>query len=52
MNLLLPVLTWLRGYDKSGLNGDVIAGVTPAAGLVRAGLGDATLANWTPSLMP
>ncbi len=36
---------WLRGYHKSWLRSDVIAGVTLAAYLLPAGLGDASLAN-------
>jgi sulfate permease, SulP family len=48
MSLPLPVLAWLRGYDTSRLRGDLIAGVTLAAYLVPAGLGDATLANLPP----
>src|SRR5262245_50957533 len=48
MNLPLPALTWLRNYDKSWLRGDVIAGITLAAYLLPAGLGDASLANLPP----
>jgi sulfate permease, SulP family len=44
----LPALTWLRSYEASWLRGDLIAGVTLAAYLVPAGLGDATLANLPP----
>ncbi len=44
----LPVLGWLRHYDKSWLRGDVVAGVTLAAYLLPAGLGDASLAGLPP----
>lgn len=48
MKVPIPALTWLRNYDKSWLRGDVIAGITLAAYLVPAGLGDASLANLPP----
>lgn len=48
MNLPLPALNWLRKYDKSWLRGDMIAGITLAAYLLPAGLGDASLANLPP----
>ena len=41
----LPALGWLRTYNKAWLRGDVVAGVTLAAYLLPAGLGDASLAN-------
>ncbi|MCX6926647.1 MAG: SulP family inorganic anion transporter, partial [Verrucomicrobia bacterium] len=41
----IPALGWLRNYDKSWLRGDVVAGITLAAYLLPAGLGDASLAN-------
>src|SRR5262245_21863028 len=44
----LPALTWLRNYDRSWLRGDVLAGVTLAAYLLPAALGDASLANLRP----
>ena len=44
----LPALGWLRGYDRSWLRGDVIAGVTLAAYLVPSGIADASLANLKP----
>ena len=43
--LTLPALSWLRAYDRSWLRADVVAGVTLAAYLIPAGLGDASLAN-------
>ena len=48
MNLPLPVLDWLRRYDRSWLRGDIVAGITLAAYLLPAGLGDASLANLPP----
>ena len=42
---ILLALRWLRAYDRTWLLGDVVAGVTLAAYLAPAGLGDATLAN-------
>ena len=44
----LHALTWLRGYNKIWLRGDVIAAITLAAYLIPAGLGDASLANLPP----
>src|SRR4051794_34337541 len=45
---IVPALGWLRGYSRSWLRPDVVAGVTLAAYLVPAGLGDASLANLPP----
>lgn len=44
----LPALQWLRSYDRSWFRGDIVAGVTLAAYLLPAGLGDASLANLQP----
>ena len=44
----LPALKWLKTYDPSWLRGDLIAGLTLAAYLLPAGLGDASLANLPP----
>src|SRR6478736_470997 len=44
----LPVVRWLRGYQRSWLRADVIAGITLAAYLLPAGIGDASLANLPP----
>jgi high affinity sulfate transporter 1 len=44
----IPALTWLRAYDRTWLRGDVLAGVTLAAYLLPAALGDASLANLPP----
>ena len=43
-----PALQWLRSYDRSWLKGDMIAGITLAAYMLPAGLGDASLANLPP----
>jgi high affinity sulfate transporter 1 len=48
MTVPVPALNWLRQYDKSWLRGDVVAGITLAAYLLPAGLGDASLANLPP----
>jgi len=48
VNLPIPVLSWLRRYDRNWLRGDVVAGITLAAYLLPAGLGDASLANLPP----
>ena len=48
MNLPLPVLDWMRRYDRHWLRGDVVAGITLGAYLLPAGLGDASLANLPP----
>jgi high affinity sulfate transporter 1 len=44
----LPALDWLRSYSRTWLRGDVVAGITLAAYLLPAGLGDASLANLPP----
>src|SRR4029079_10416630 len=44
----IPVLRWLPSYDRSWLRGDFIAGLTLAAYLLPAGLGDASLASLPP----
>src|SRR5215470_16296622 len=44
----IPALSWLRNYDRNWLRGDVLAGITLAAYLLPAGLGDASLANLPP----
>src|SRR5258707_2126075 len=45
---LMPAFNWLRAYDGSWLRSDVFAGITLAAYLLPAGLGDASLANLPP----
>jgi len=44
----VPAFGWLRSYQPSWLRGDVVAGITLAAYLLPAGLGDASLANLKP----
>src|SRR6186997_3472909 len=44
----LPALRWLRRYEVSWFRADVVAGITLAAYLLPAGLGDASLANLPP----
>jgi len=44
----IPALRWLPAYQRSWLRGDFIAGLTLAAYLLPAGLGDASLANLPP----
>src|SRR5262249_11902718 len=46
----IPALGWLRAYDRSWLRGDVLPGVTLAAYLLPAALGDASLANLPPEV--
>src|SRR6187401_1535581 len=48
MKHAVPVLTWLRTYDRKWLRGDFVAAITLAAYLLPAGLGDASLANLPP----
>ena len=48
MKLPIPALTWLRSYERGWLRGDIVAGITLAAYLLPAGLGDASLANLPP----
>jgi high affinity sulfate transporter 1 len=45
---LIPAARWLRDYDSAWLRGDVAAGVTLAAYLLPAALGDASLAGLPP----
>src|SRR5258707_11635091 len=47
-NNIIPALTWLRAYQPQWLRADLIAGITLAAYLMRAGLADASLANLPP----
>ena len=44
----MPALKWLRSYEPGWLRGDLVAGITLAAYLLPAGLGDASLANLPP----
>src|SRR5207237_7406501 len=44
----LPAVTWLRSYHRNWFRLDLIAGITLAAYLLPAALGDASLANLPP----
>jgi len=44
----LPAISWLSHYPGAWLRGDLIAGITLAAYLLPAGLGDASLAGLPP----
>lgn len=44
----LPALNWLRTYQPAWFRADLVAGVTLAAYLLPAALGDASLANLPP----
>ncbi|MGE3309791.1 MAG: SulP family inorganic anion transporter [Limisphaerales bacterium] len=44
----IPAWKWLQGYRREWLRGDVIAGLTLAAYLLPAALGDASLARLPP----
>ncbi|MCU0725780.1 MAG: SulP family inorganic anion transporter [Planctomycetes bacterium] len=44
----IPASGWLRGYQASFLRVDLVAGVTLAAYMLPAGIGDASLANLPP----
>ena len=44
----IPALRWLPSYERAWLRGDLVAGITLAAYLLPAGLGDASLANLPP----
>src|ERR1051325_5685048 len=45
---IFPSFVWLGNYDRSWLRFDIAAGITLAAYLLPAGLGDASLANLPP----
>src|SRR5690348_17679908 len=42
---LLPIVGWIRSYDRSWLRGDIIAGVAVAALIVPKNLGYAGIAG-------
>src|SRR5262245_42253080 len=44
----IPALGWLRDYQPAWLRADLVAGITLAAYLLPAGIGDASLANLPP----
>src|SRR5512144_3150342 len=43
-----PAITWLRNYHRGWFRLDILAGITLAAYLLPAALGDASLANLPP----
>src|SRR5246127_4299792 len=43
-----PAITWLRNYHRGWFRLDLLAGITLAAYLLPAALGDASLANLPP----
>ena len=45
---VIPAFDWLRSYDVTWLRGDLVAGLTLAAYLLPAGIGDASLAGLPP----
>ncbi len=45
---IIPAAQWLRSYDPAWIRGDLAAGVTLAAYLLPAALGDASLAGLPP----
>src|SRR6266702_3547052 len=45
---IIPALRWLRSYKPAWFRADLVAGITLAAYLLPAGLGDASLANLPP----
>ena len=44
----LPAAGWLRAYERPWLGADLVAGITLAAYLMPAALGDASLAGLPP----
>lgn len=46
---LVPAIGWLRGYQPSWFRGDLVAGITLAAYLMPASIGDASLAGLPPA---
>src|SRR6186713_2452532 len=46
--MVIPARAWLASYDKTWLRADIVAGVTLAAYLLPAGIGDASLAGLPP----
>ena len=45
---IIPAVRWLRDYKPAWFRADLVAGITLAAYLLPAGLGDASLANLPP----
>ena len=49
LTALVPAIGWLRTYQPGWLRGDLVAGITLAAYLMPAGIGDASLAGLPPA---
>jgi high affinity sulfate transporter 1 len=45
LSRIAPAVDWLRSYDRAWLRPDLVAGLTLAAYMLPAGIGDASLAN-------
>ena len=48
LSRIVPAIGWLRSYERAWLRPDLIAGLTLAAYLLPAGIGDASLAGLPP----
>src|SRR3954463_14011296 len=48
LRAILPALSWLREYKAGWFRSDLAAGITLAAYMIPAGLGDASLASLPP----
>ena len=48
LSRFVPAISWLRSYKPSWLRADLVAGLTLAAYLLPAGIGDASLAGLPP----
>src|SRR5262249_6225922 len=48
LSRFVPAMSWLRSYDRALLRPDLIAGLTLAAYMLPAGIGDASLASLPP----
>jgi len=46
--MVVPARTWLASYDRSSVSADLVAGVTLAAYVLPAAIGDASLAGLPP----
>src|SRR6476659_8639263 len=46
--MVIQARTWLAGYDRAALSADVVAGLTLAAYMLPAAIGDASLAGLPP----
>src|SRR5215510_8957420 len=46
--MVLQARTWLASYDRSSVRADVVAGITLAAYVLPAAIGDASLAGLPP----